>query len=63
MKLISSIIKLTSLVSQETGTIWDYLKTSYRAYARPNDDKTITFYSSGIRKINDTYYDFKFERV
>jgi hypothetical protein len=63
MKLLSSRTELKPIVSQETGTIWDYLKTTYRNYGRPNPDGSVTFYSDGIRKILGNYYEFKFERT
>lgn len=63
MKLINSKVEINPLISEESGTIWDYLKTSYKNYGRPNSDKTITFYSQGIRKIKDNYYEFKIERT
>lgn len=62
-KLISSKIVFNLIFSQETGTIWDFIKTSYNTYSRPNQDGTITFYTSGVIEIQDEYYEFNFQRI
>lgn len=62
-KLISSKIELSIIEHQETGTIWDFVKTQNITHSRPNSDNTITFHSKGITQICNNNYEYNFQRT